>query len=69
MVWKVRLDRQEAVLTGPGDFAAAMKGIQAKALVVPSQTDLYFREYPKAMYRDVLTSPKRQRTPRLRWRT
>ncbi|KAK4545284.1 hypothetical protein LTR36_003464 [Oleoguttula mirabilis] len=26
-----------------GDFNAAMKGIRAKALVLPSQTDLYFR--------------------------
>jgi len=25
-----------------GDFEAAMKGIKAKALVLPSQTDLYF---------------------------
>lgn len=28
-----------------GDFDAAMKGIQAKALVLPGKTDLYFREY------------------------
>ena len=27
-----------------GDFGAAMKGIKAKALVLPSKTDLYFRE-------------------------
>jgi homoserine O-acetyltransferase len=27
-----------------GDFDAAMKGIKAKALVLPGQTDLYFRE-------------------------
>ena len=27
-----------------GDFDAAMKGIKAKALVLPAQTDLYFRE-------------------------
>lgn len=27
-----------------GDFDAAMKGIKAKALVLPSKTDLYFRE-------------------------
>jgi homoserine acetyltransferase len=27
-----------------GDFSAAMKGIKAKALVLPGQTDLYFRE-------------------------
>lgn len=27
-----------------GDFGAAMKGIKAKALVLPGQTDLYFRE-------------------------
>lgn len=26
-----------------GDFAAAMKGIKAKTLVLPGQTDLYFR--------------------------
>jgi len=26
------------------DFSAAMKGIKAKALVLPSKTDLYFRE-------------------------
>lgn len=26
-----------------GDFDAAMKGIKAKALVLPSKTDLYFR--------------------------
>lgn len=26
------------------DFDAAMKGIKAKALVLPSKTDLYFRE-------------------------
>lgn len=25
-----------------GDFAAAMQGIKAKALVLPGQTDLYF---------------------------
>jgi len=28
-----------------GDFGAAMKGIKAKALVLPSKTDLYFRAY------------------------
>jgi len=27
-----------------GNFDAAMKGIKAKALVLPSKTDLYFRE-------------------------
>lgn len=27
-----------------GDFKAAMKGIKAKALVLPAKTDLYFRE-------------------------
>lgn len=27
-----------------GDFEAAMKGIKAKALVLPAKTDLYFRE-------------------------
>lgn len=27
-----------------GDFDAAMEGIKAKALVLPSKTDLYFRE-------------------------
>ena len=27
-----------------GDFDAAMKGIKAKALVLPSKTDLYFRK-------------------------
>lgn len=27
-----------------GDFEAAMKGIKAKALVMPAKTDLYFRE-------------------------
>jgi homoserine acetyltransferase len=27
-----------------GDFSAAMKGIKAKALVLPGQTDLYFRK-------------------------
>jgi hypothetical protein len=27
-----------------GDFSAAMKGIKAKTLVLPSKTDLYFRE-------------------------
>lgn len=27
-----------------GDFAAAMKGIKAKALVLPCKTDLYFRK-------------------------
>lgn len=26
-----------------GDFDAAMKGIKAKMLVLPSRTDLYFR--------------------------
>lgn len=26
-----------------GDFSAAMKAIKAKALVLPGQTDLYFR--------------------------
>ena len=26
-----------------GDFSAAMKGIKAKALVLPGKTDLYFR--------------------------
>lgn len=26
-----------------GDFEAAMKGIKAKALVLPGKTDLYFR--------------------------
>ena len=38
--------RLEGVTTnvGPGDFDAAMKGIKAKALVLPSQTDLYFRQ-------------------------
>lgn len=28
-----------------GNFEAAMKGIKAKALVLPAKTDLYFREY------------------------
>lgn len=28
-----------------GDFDAAMKGIKAKALVLPGKTDLYFRTY------------------------
>jgi homoserine acetyltransferase len=28
-----------------GDFSAAMKGIKAKTLVLPSKTDLYFREF------------------------
>ena len=28
-----------------GDFAASMKGITAKALVLPGQTDLYFRRF------------------------
>jgi homoserine acetyltransferase len=28
-----------------GDFAAAMKGIKAKALVLPAKTDLYFRKH------------------------
>jgi homoserine O-acetyltransferase len=28
-----------------GDFAASMKGIKAKALVLPGQTDLYFRRF------------------------
>lgn len=27
-----------------GDFGAAMKGIKAKALVLPGKTDLYFRK-------------------------
>lgn len=27
-----------------GDFSAAMKGIKAKALVLPCRTDLYFRK-------------------------
>jgi homoserine acetyltransferase len=27
-----------------GSFEAAMKGVKAKALVLPSETDLYFRE-------------------------
>lgn len=27
-----------------GDFGAAMQGIKAKALILPSKTDLYFRE-------------------------
>jgi homoserine acetyltransferase len=27
-----------------GDFAAAMRGIKAKALVLPAKTDLYFRK-------------------------
>jgi homoserine acetyltransferase len=30
-----------------GDFEAAMKGIKAKALVLPAKTDLYFREFLK----------------------
>lgn len=32
------------MLTSLGDFAAAMMGIKAKALVLPCQTDLYFRK-------------------------
>ena len=28
-----------------GDFDAAMKGIKAKALVLPGKTDLYFRKW------------------------
>lgn len=35
---------RRAVLIRLGDFAAAMKGIKAKALVLPCQTDLYFRK-------------------------
>ena len=30
-----------------GDFDAAMKGIKAKALVLPGKTDLYFRKSDK----------------------
>lgn len=28
-----------------GNFEAAMKGIEAKTLVLPGKTDLYFREF------------------------
>lgn len=38
-----------------GDFDAAMKGIKAKALVLPSKTDLYFR----ALF-DITCCSKRQ---------
>jgi len=31
-----------------GDFSAAMKGIKAKALVLPCRTDLYFREFSRS---------------------
>ena len=33
-----------------GDFAKAMQGIKAKALVMPSKTDLYFREQLSEAY-------------------
>lgn len=35
-----------------GDFDAAMKGIKAKALVLPGQTDLYFRMLPAHLVAD-----------------
>jgi homoserine acetyltransferase len=35
-----------------GNFEAAMKGIKAKALVLPGQTDLYFRELLVREYAD-----------------
>lgn len=34
-----------------GDFDAAMKGIKAKALVLPCRTDLYFRKSNQAASR------------------
>jgi homoserine acetyltransferase len=40
-----------------GDFEAAMKGIKAKALVLPAKTDLYFREFLKPIPQ---TSPQRR---------
>lgn len=33
-----------------GDFDAAMKGIKAKALVMPGQTDLYFRKHDQHLH-------------------
>lgn len=45
-----------------GDFAAAMKGIKAKTLVLPSQTDLYFREFSgygsQSLSNKALTAPE-----------
>lgn len=38
------LPRGQAANDVSGDFDAAMKGIKAKALVLPAQTDLYFRK-------------------------
>lgn len=38
------LGKRINALTSLGDFSAAMKGIKAKALVLPCQTDLYFRK-------------------------
>lgn len=52
-------------LTKAGDFAAAMKGIKAKALVLPCETDLYFRRLCKhQMKQHSLMSLQHQRIPR-----
>lgn len=41
-----------------GDFAAAMKGIKAKTLVLPGKTDLYFRKTISLLCRPIkLTTP------------
>jgi hypothetical protein len=37
-----------------GNFEAAMKGIKAKALVLPGKTDLYFRKASPATHSSLL---------------
>ena len=53
-----------------GDFDAAMKGIKAKALVLPGKTDLYFRKCPPGRMRDAISADllKLPRTQRAKLR-
>jgi hypothetical protein len=44
-----------------GDFEAAMKGIKAKALVLPAKTDLYFREFFLIPLSNIHFKPEREK--------
>lgn len=52
-----------------GDFDAAMKGIKAKALVLPGKTDLYFREFPQPPSCPISSTETRNSSRRLRKRS
>lgn len=52
-----------------GDFGAAMKGIKAKALVLPGKTDLYFRRLLRIPLRSQTKDEQPRKTPRTKSQT